>query len=533
MGGWTAFLAAAWSERTLPLPGHRAVLPRIAAVMPDIQALDKLEDTVPQGALIQMRTLHTAWDNQGPGSPLIAAVQAEQYAALRALYAARPGDNYLPDLQQSAVPMLITFSQHDSSHMSSNNTTALPTLRATTPWRHLVTTGGHDTPANAGAAFHRQDTALRWADRFLKQLANEVDREPRHEWAIPPADPAELLRPDSAWRHRLYSEWPPAATTGVLYLRAGAALDAAPPTADEGTVRVRNAPAPGYDVVAFLRDGAVPAVVAANLPTDRAAFTSAPFADGAELAGRVRVRCDVEIATSSYQLAASLWDVDPAGNARWITMGVRATRIARPGVERVAIECDDVVYVLPPGHRLRVALQNVALRELPGLESYWVAPDFRAWEARARLAPLFPARVELPFATPRGAALTPRNAQLSVAAGLDHALALSAGAPRAGTAYAILVGSSGITPAASWFGLPLHLELDAWTGFGIAGLGSTVFPGFAGVLDARGEASARFVHPAGPVLAPLVGIVLDFAAIGLHADGTPFTSAPARLYFAP
>jgi hypothetical protein len=100
-------------------------------------------------------------------------------------------------------------------------------------------------------------------------------------------------------------------------------------------------------------------------------------------------------------------------------------------------------------------------------------------------------------------------------------ITIEAGAARAGQIYAVLAGLSGTTPGLDLFGMHLPLNLDAMTNFGLS-----VFPTFAGALDATGHAAATMPLGTAPLTPYLAGQVLSFSAATMTLSAiTAFANA--------
>jgi hypothetical protein len=241
---------------------------------------------------------------------------------------------------------------------------------------------------------------------------------------------------------------------------------------------------------------------------------------------------DLEVTGSGndFQVQAALFDLPPSGPPRYVTSGFAARRGVGTGRVRVHIELEDVAYVLPAGHGLRLNLDNINLRGQPGHLHFYVIPEFKDVDLSVHLDPAFPARVELPLRSV-GIELLPRQAQGSAAAGLDHRLRIDGHAPLAAAPYVVLIGGSGSGPGIP---LPPHLplNLDAWTELGLLGLNLPPFLSHAGILDGSGQGSARLLAPAS-VTAGLAGQRLSWAVLVLDTRNQWRSGGPAELRILP
>jgi hypothetical protein len=109
---------------------------------------------------------------------------------------------------------------------------------------------------------------------------------------------------------------------------------------------------------------------------------------------------------------------------------------------------------------------------------------------------------------------------LSASAGGGVPFTIDFGGAAAGAGYVLLGGVSGTAPGVPLGGGLLPLNVDVVTHLILAASGPPLLPGFAGVLDGNGRASAAFVATPG-LLAAGVGVRFDFAAVALVAPKTP------------
>ncbi len=527
-GGKHALWAASFSGLPLPVAGYVTHMPVISAVHSDIQVIDAVEDRMPGGVMVQGDFAVNLYEMYGPADPVVQMLLAGDYAGVRQVHAANRMFNLLPWLQQSDVPMFVSYAYDDNKHFVNVNADALPTLKAGVPRRYYQATGGHGSTANGGVGALRRDYTRRWCDRFLKNIQNGVDQEPYAEIAVIPSAPSEYQSFQSEWKHRRKQTWPiqPAQR---LYLRGGAQLAMTPPATSESGPTIQHRVAPGYDMLAFVQHGGGLATLS-NIPHVTTSFDTPPVSQPQEILGRTIVELEVDSSASNFQLQAALLDVPPSGQPRFITSGVAALRGVYPGRHRLHIELGDVGYILPAGHSLRLSLENLNLKRQPGNPHLYMAPEFEDCDLAIQIDPAFAPRVDLPM-NPARASLCPRFAHVSAATGIRYDLNIRAEASRAGAVYQVLVSGSG-----TWPGLVLPpripINFDPWTTVGIALANTPAFASFVGVLDAQGEATATFALP--PALAALtVGQRLSFAVIGVEPGATFFTTGPAELIIEP
>ncbi|MDF1798498.1 MAG: VCBS repeat-containing protein [Planctomycetota bacterium] len=114
----------------------------------------------------------------------------------------------------------------------------------------------------------------------------------------------------------------------------------------------------------------------------------------------------------------------------------------------------------------------------------------------------------------RPAALTAASHSVPAGGAATIAFALELGPQQAGALYFLLAGASGTAPGLALPGGPgsLPLNIDAVSVFALGAAGGPLLPGFVGVLDQAGRASASLVAPSG-LFAGLAGARIDFAAV--------------------
>ncbi|MEZ5962712.1 MAG: CocE/NonD family hydrolase C-terminal non-catalytic domain-containing protein [Planctomycetota bacterium] len=513
-GGKHSLDAAAYSGRQLPLAGWVSHYPLVAAVAPEIASLDPMATSLPGGVLVSDELTN----GRAPTDPLVVMLDAEDYAGIVAWAQAQLTTRLPGLLAGSNVPMLVMLAWHDLKHAPTASAGFLGTLPMAK--RLFLTTGGHGTPMNSIERGLEQELRGRWFDRFLKGTRNGVEAETYAEVAVTP-DNARYLDTGSVWEHRRFAQWPPAFARTHLYLRGAGTLSSNPPPAIEVGPQVRHRVQPGFspaDYVA-LGGGRAPAQVYARIPRLEFAFESAPLSDTYEIAGRSSVELHVDDSTGTFQLSAELSHLDPAGNPTYITSGTGGVRGGAAGRHLLRFDLRDVAHVVPAGHRLRLAIVNLATHRPPGQHRIHFVPYFTATDTTLMLRPGAASRVLLPL-RPYVANLKPRLAQASAAAGIDHAMLLDGGAARAGLAYVTVMGASGEAPGFLLPGLtsPVPVNLDVWSQVGFALLGTAFAPDFVGVLDAQGQATPGLRVPPLPAAA-LLGQRVTFGGVVLSAAG--------------
>lgn len=242
------------------------------------------------------------------------------------------------------------------------------------PWAHLYPHSGRPGPA---IGFLQE--AVRWWDRWLKDVDNGIDHEPKlRVWmqeAVPPAPWYEERR----GRWVAEPAWPaPGIELRHLPLGAGSLGGEA---GDPVEITHTSAQAMAGDAAAWMGRGEP-----GDFPPDQRAddglwltFTSEPLEERFEILGEPALVVTLACDRTHALVAARLCDVAPDGSSTLITRGV-LNLMHREGHEtpvplepgrryRVEIPLTSIAYAVPAGHRLRVALATAFW------PAVWPAPD--------------------------------------------------------------------------------------------------------------------------------------------------------------
>ncbi len=230
------------------------------------------------------------------------------------------------------------------------------------PWVHKYP---HFALPRPRVDFHAE--AIRWWDRWLRDIANGVDQLPQQRAfiseAVRPADRTD--REKGRWVSRDFG-----GDNTQLRLH---------PTVEGGLSAVAGAP--GEVVVdtdeSCGADAGVFYVVdpATELPTDQRAddalsvvFETAQLDAAVDVLGRTRLSLRIALDRPQGNLIARLEDVHPDGLSHRVALGVlnlshrhgnESPEIMQPGVfERIEMHLDDTGYRFVVGHRIRLALST-------------------------------------------------------------------------------------------------------------------------------------------------------------------------------
>lgn len=222
--------------------------------------------------------------------------------------------------------------------------------------------------------------AVMWLDRWLKDMHNGVDEEPRVLIYIQGPDQWRFERdwplPDER-QMRLYFREGPSKTDGGLN---DGALAGCPPMRDK-EVSYQYSPAGPYNVAAIVGISR-PLIDKVPWETHGLAWTSEPFAVDTEITGYPRISFWAVISATDTDFVFEITDVGPTGGpgrlqSLQVTRGyLNAMRYfsrsdPRPLIPGRAyyfeLELYPTAYVFRAGHRIRVTLQGSAIDPLAKL----------------------------------------------------------------------------------------------------------------------------------------------------------------------
>jgi predicted acyl esterase len=527
-GGAHSWAAAAYSGRVPPPNARRsAPFPVVRAVAPTVMVPSHTDAATFDGTAFVDSWAGFAYAPPNANFALDAGFQAtmrtfvlaDDPAGMRAWMRADPGRDFQALLATSATATLATMAWLDESMPVDPTLRALAAMPATTPKRALLTTGNHGTPTNAYEAGRVDEVRRAWFDRFLKGAFEPVELGPPVLSAVLPSSAAEYLTGSTLWRHRADAALPPAnVAPSVWHLRQGGQLAVAPPTTNEPPELVQHTMPAGYDLQAWRADGAGANVTQAlaRLPLSSFSYTTPPFAAATELAGAPSVRLEVTAQQARFLLAARLEVVPPTGNPQIIAQGGRGVFLASaPTVATVVVDLSTTSCVVPAGGRLRLSVRNHYLVKPAALEAFRCLPPFVPSTVAIEHRPGLLSQLTLPMRPQVGIDAATATRQLDLAQPAPVAFTLRSSAASAGSPYWLLgslLGQGPATPLPG--GDPLYLWFDSLTGSLLGAAGNPLFPGFVGVLDANGSATATMdLAPVAPLPAFFAGWRIHFAPL--------------------
>ena len=266
------------------------------------------------------------------------------------------------------------------------------------PWKHALP---DLSPVSPIGGVHEMD---RWWDRWLKGVDNGVEREPPITIHV-----QGHVQGRGEWRHE--TEWPIArGSRERLYLAAGGALDAAPPSSGHAAFH-RYDSRIGTGSIGYNGHR-----LHLGLPDDQSsddhasiAYTGRALEGELEITGEPRVEVVLRATTDELTLVAKLCAVSPEGKSRVVSRGNAnpARRDAHAAPEpletgerrRVGIAMHPVSTVLRAGERLRLCLAGADFPEL------WPTP--KPYDLHIHSGPGEESWVEIPTVPPRPEPLAP------------------------------------------------------------------------------------------------------------------------------
>lgn len=301
------------------------------------------------------------------------------------------------------------------------------------PWHHLQASAGEGLPM--GGVPNLDHTALRWFDRYLKNVANGADALPAvTQWV---------------WGQEQFvssADWPhPEARAQRLFLQAGGALAAQKPTTAAAPAMVVQQPANGVcsesamqislGLTAYTQ---LPCFYEDNLvQTLEATFDTAPLEQDLYLNGPIQADIWMSTTATDAGLVVRVSDLQPDGTARALSSGIQTASLRAVDASRsrrldgemiqpwhpftaesvlpvgsgnkvlVPVEIFPTSALIRKGHQLRISVgaSNLPFAAMPaptlavsaaGLLSIHREPEF----ASSVVLPVVPTSALVPVANP-------------------------------------------------------------------------------------------------------------------------------------
>lgn len=508
-GAIHSWFAAAYSNMPVAVPGRGTIqFPQISCVIPQSFNADVHDQLLRSRTMFnenfvnQLFTPDTSFLVKDPAfvATAQAAFLAQDPEGLYATWQAEPDRIWTDKFDQARGPVLWMHAYLDNSMPPTSAMLALSAFPATTEKRALLSTVGHSSPGNDYESEHQNDLRLRWLERFLWDVPNQVELEPPVVYAGMPSDENVLVDLQSLWGHRQDSSFVPTdAVVDRLYFDVSGQLVANPPAVLDSAEIVHGPVTPGFDAndwAAAVTTWNLLSNVLAEFPLSEIVLTGTPLAAETEIVGRPTFNLSVEANQPEFQLAASLEAVVP-GNTAPLQLGQWASgvRNATPGqADRISIKLPAIDTVLPTGTVLQVRLRNLWINEAPMVQALQVVPYFTPVRVTINMGPGQDASfLTLPMRSRVRLAVKTSMTELDLANPTSTFLEIEGGETRAGHSYQVLLGASGQLPGYQSTGPVVPVTPDTLTQriTSLVAQGHPGLIGLEGVLDAQGKAVAE------------------------------------------
>lgn len=381
-GAILSWSAAAWGgEQFEPNPWITGTYPEIDAIVVDNLTADFAITFAPRAAAVHCSGA-AALLGQGTvrfdpqlQATALGALTAQNYASWSALVS-DPLRDPNSHLQTMNVPVMVMTAWDDFWFPPTSIVDTWQTLTPGTPRKLYLGTGGHSTPSNHAERVFRDKWRRAWFDHFIKGADNHIDEGAPITYAITPSDPSAYLANTTSWTRAATTNWPPPNTRDYrLFLRETAGLSPFAPSTAEPSDALAQVVQPGYGLAQMIADDFRLGFIEPNIPRATLSYDSAPLANSISYAGDARMRVSLDSATTRYQVCASLWDVAPNGQARYVSSGGHFVFDDAPsGANAFEVVLTSNAYEFAEGNRIRVQLCNLQLHQPPTGEALRFAP---------------------------------------------------------------------------------------------------------------------------------------------------------------
>ena len=522
-GAIHSWFAAAYSQVPISAPGRPTrTFPRIDCAVPIIFNADVHDQLLRGQTMFQTNFVRQAFTpNQQfliKDQAFVANVQTaflnQDPDALLSSWQAEPDRIWTDRFDTSRVPVLWMHGYFDNTLPPSSGIDLLQQFPPTTPTRAVLSTEGHQSPANDYERDYRSDMRLRWLERFLWGIKNQVELETPIVHAAMPTDENDIDDRTHLWGHRVDASFDPMDTvTDRMYFDATGQLTPTSPAVFGTQDLLHTVNTPGFDAndwVATINQWNNLNNVTAEFPLNEILLAAAPLAAETEIIGRPLFDLSLTANATEFQLAAALEAVVP-GNTKPIQLGQWAVGVvdAIPGVAaRHTIELPGINTVLPPGTILQARLRNYWVNEAPMNRVLQAVPYFTPVNITINMgAGLNSSFVNVPLRTRVRLAVKTSTTFLDLAAPTSTFLEIEGSASRAGHTYQVIMGASGQLPGFQTGGPTLPVTPDGLTSRSqsLIAQGHPGLINLEGVLDAEGKATAEIQWQNLPSLLNIVG----------------------------
>ncbi len=309
---------------------------------------------------------------------------------------------------------------------------AIPRLMAglEVPRKALIGPWGHQYPHQGypGPAIGFLQDALRWWDRWLKDVETGIENEPAYRVWMQEYTPPRAFVAERPGRWVAEPQWPSDDITDTSFFAGEGVLSE---TQQAGVAQTLRSPqSTGAASLNWINSGAADAL---DEPLDQRiddgrslVFDSAPLADDLEILGAPQVVLDVHADKPNALVCARLCELRPDGACARVTYGVlelthrdsheTPSPMALGDNYRVRIRLNDIAHRFAAGNRIRLALSNAFWPIV------WPSPEVVTLKVTAR-------ELRLPRRSPREEDDALPEFAPAVSAPLDPRTTLREGAP--------------------------------------------------------------------------------------------------------
>ena len=406
-GAAHAWRAAAWSGQMLTVPGRAVTsFPSVRCVVAADYVAESTEDWIRNGTQFSSWFVNVIADDAVPAwnlDPDFRTAAAQRFRSqdaqgLLQLWQ-QQGRPILPQLLQSAVPVLYSHAYHDFIDSPMPALEVVERMAQNPSVRTLLSTVGHDTQRNDHEQRFRDREIVAWLHRHLWGEQATVDRA-RHSLALLPMQGAIRDDQQSLWgRLETNSIRPPQQVQAVrMYLHPDGSLQQSLPVAALDSIR-HEVLEPTYDATTYLSHISQREVgmVLANMPLSELVFAAAPLERARTLAAAPKLELVVTPSHPTWALAALL-TVEIPGEPEYMlaSAGVARSADVPNATHPVTLRFPPVATQLPAGTIVRLRLRNHWLREYPMSRTLEVAPLFHGHEVSVHFGPTSGSSLELP-----------------------------------------------------------------------------------------------------------------------------------------
>lgn len=539
-GSAHAWRAAAWSGQPLAVPGRGvSSFPQVRCVVAVDYVAESTEDWIRNGSQFSSWFVNVIADDAVPSWNLDPDFRGEAAHHFRTQNPQgllnlwqQQGRPVLPQLLQSAVPILYSHAYHDFIDSPLPALEVVERMPQNGAIRCLLSTVGHDTQSNEHEVRLRNREIVAWLHRHLwDELPSDVRS--RFSLALMPVEIAVREDPTSLWgRIERESIQPPQQLQPVrMNLHPDGTMQPSPSATTFNSIR-HEVLDPGYDAANYLTNIAQrdTNAVLSNIPLCELAFEAAPLSRPRTIHAAPSLDLVVTPSHPNWALAALLTVEIPGEPEFMLASAGAAGNGDAPNVARtVSMRFPPVATQLPTGTIVRLRVRNHWLREYPMSRTLEVAPLFHSHRVTVHYGTSGGSWLDLPMEDVAPQLLTaslnidlrrPQTVRFGVRSDLELA-----GAP----CFVTLGAYGQVEPMLNVDGylLPQQAEfLQATQAWQLENGGGSLF----GTLDAIGTMKVVFdLVPFTPLPVELAGMELEFRPHAIAPVGAMVRTGPPVL----